>query len=206
MAKKSENPENPETPESAGDNATGENANPEAASAATGEISSSVTLETIAESHAETHGDFDPSIHATNADGTPKRKADGTLALKRGRKAGSAAASVLPPKSAAQSVVVGEAEKRLTLDQAARESANLVINISVWTLGAEVGQPIDKAEAEGLRLSFRNYYEARGVPDLPPEIGLFIALGSYIGPRLMHEKSKSKMEKVGAWIREKTGR
>jgi hypothetical protein len=54
-------------------------------------------------------------------------------------------------------------------------------------------------------LSFRNYYEARGVPDLPPEIGLFIALGSYIGPRLMHEKSQSKMDKVKLWLSSKLG-
>jgi hypothetical protein len=168
--------------------------------------SSSITIAGLADTHAEVHAEFDPAIHAVNADGTPKRKADGSLALKRGRKAGGAAASALPPKFAAAQTVVGEQDKRLSLDQAARESANLVINVSVWTLGAEVGQPIDKAEAEGLRLSFRNYYEARGVPDLPPEIGLFIALGSYIGPRLMHEKSQSKMEKLGAWVKSKTGR
>lgn len=198
-----ENPEVPETPTNEG-GASG-NDNPVPDNAATGETSS-IRLDSLAEVHAEIHAEFDPAIHAVNADGTPKRKADGSLALKRGRKAGSAAASVLPPKSAAQSVSAGEPDKRLSLDQAARESANLVINVAVWTLGAEVGQPIDKAEAEGLRLSFRNYYEARGVPDLPPEIGLFIALGSYIGPRLMHEKSVTKMERLGAWIKSKTGR
>ena len=32
---------------------------------------------------------FDPAIHATDADGNPVMKKDGTFALKRGRKAGS---------------------------------------------------------------------------------------------------------------------
>lgn len=197
------NPEITETP--GGEGGASGNDTAQGGGGETGNTSSDspgISIAGLAETHAEVHAEFDPAIHAVNPDGTPKRKADGTLALKRGRKAGNAA-SVLPPKSAAQSVVAGEAEKRLSLDQAARESANLVINVAVWTLGAEVGQPIDKAEAEGLRLSFRNYYEARGVPDLPPEIGLIVALGSYIGPRLMHEKSQSKMEKVKAWIQHK---
>ena len=197
-----ENPDNPET--LAPDAGTKPDDSVTAPGAQSGN-SSSITIAGLSETHAEVHAEFDPAIHAVNADGTPKRKADGTLALKRGRKAGTAAGSALPPKSAAAPTVVGEAEKRLSLDQAARESANLVINVAVWTLGAEVGQPIDKAEAEGLRLSFRNYYEARGVPDLPPEIGLFIALGSYIGPRLMHEKSQSKMDKVKLWLNSKLG-
>lgn len=195
------NPENPETP-AGGESAAGGDGNNTLAGGegGTGNSSSGVAIATLANVHAETHAEFDPAIHAVNEDGTPKRKADGSLALKRGRKAGSAATSALPPKTVAAPVIAGEQEKRLSLDQAARESANLVINVAVWTLGAEVGQPIDKAEAEGLRLSFRNYYEARGVPDLPPEIGLFIALGSYIGPRLMHEKSQTKLEKVKLWI------
>jgi hypothetical protein len=110
----------------------------------------------------------------------------------------------LPPKSAAQKTDAGEQVApslvKINIDEAARQSANLVINASVWILGEEVGKPADKAEAEGLKLSFKNYYEARGVPNIPPEFGLVIALGSYIGPRLMHEKSKSKMERVGQWI------
>lgn len=161
---------------------------------------SSITSETLAESHAEPHAGFDPAIHAVNDDGTPKMKASGGYALKRGRKAGTAAAIALPPKNAAARADVGEPAKVLSLDQASRESANLVINVAVWTLGEEVGKPIDKAEADGLRLSFRNYYEARGVPNLPPELGLFVALGSYIGPRIMHEKSKTKMERLSQWL------
>jgi hypothetical protein len=195
-------PETPETPETEGGASSNDSPPPDGIQSVD---SSSITIAGLSETHAEVHAEFDPAIHAVNADGTPKRKADGTLALKRGRKAGTAAGSALPPKSAAAQTVVGEQEKRLSLDQAARESANLVINVAVWTLGSEVGQPIDKAEAEGLRLSFRNYYEARGVPDLPPEIGLFIALGSYIGPRLMHEKSQSKMDKVKLWLSSKLG-
>lgn len=166
------------------------------------------TLPGIAEAHSASYEGFDPSIHAINDDGTPKKKTDGSYALKRGRKANSAA-SALPPKNAPQNVGVGvRAENSVTIsaDEAARQSANLVINVAVWTLGEEVGKPIDKAEADGLKLSFKNYYDVRGVPNIPPEIGLILALGSYMGPRLMHEKSQSKMDKVKLWLASKIGK
>lgn len=213
MAKKEVPPV--EVPESGDQSALPESAPPGDAPAnaedsnpvAPAESSDSASLSNLTESHMQTYEGFDPSIHATNEDGTPKRKVDGTYALKRGRKAGSAAASALPPKNAAQKAVAGapgvSSPATITLDEAARQSANMVINVAVWTLGEEVGKPNDKAEAEGLKLSFKNYYEARGVPNIPPEIGLVMALGSYIGPRLMHEKSRTKMERIGAWIHSK---
>lgn len=174
--------------------------------AGSGDNAGGVTLPTIAESHTEAYAGFDPSIHAMNDDGTPKKKADGSFALKRGRKAGSAG-SALPPKNAPAKNGVGvpgiDSRPKISSDEAARQSANMVINVAVWTLGEEIGKPTDKAEADGLLLSFKNYYDSRGVPDIPPEIGLFVALGAYIGPRLMHEKSKSKIEKAKLWIASK---
>jgi hypothetical protein len=163
--------------------------------------SSQLSLDGIAATHAQAHEGFDPDVHAVNEDGTPKKKADGSFAKKRGRKSG-AAASALPPKAVSPLASVGEPVK-ISADEAARQSANLVINAAVWTLGAEVGQPRDKAEAEGLKLSFKNYFEARGVPNIPPEIGLFIAVGSYIGPRLYSEVGKTKMEKLTIWFKAK---
>lgn len=167
-----------------------------------------LTLAGVVQAHGESYDGFDPAIHAVNEDGTPKRKASGAYALKRGRKAGTSAASALPPKNAAANPAVGEPGSQsepvtINPDEAARQSANLVINASVWILGEEIGKPQDKSEAEGLKLSFKNYYEARGVPNIPPEIGLFLAIGSYIGPRMMHEKSRSKMEMIGIWFKSK---
>lgn len=173
----------------------------------TDETSSVVpTIPNIAEAHAESYAGFDPELHAVNADGTPRRKTDGSYALKRGRKA-TGAHNALPPKNAQKTSAVGEAANAgpilINVDEAARQSANLVINASVWICGQEIGQPIDKAEAQGLQLSFKNYYDARGVPNIPPEIGLLLALGSYVAPRLMHEKTRPRMERLVMWAREK---
>lgn len=178
------------------------------------DTTNSVRLSDIADRHLEAHPGFDPSIHASNEDGTPKRRADGSYALKRGRKAGGA--SHLPAKngggiSAPVSAPVETAPQvlqapRIAPDEAARQSANLVINAAVWICGEEIGKPQDKAEAEGLKISFVNYYESRGVPDIPPEIGLIAALASYILPRVRAVEEKTgKVTRAIAWLKAKAG-
>lgn len=171
-----------------------------------------VTLEGLAGNHLETHPGFDPARHAQNPDGSPKRKADGSYASKRGRKPGQA--NPLPPKESGtikpsekvDSVATVQEVPRISPDEAARQSANLIINASVWICGEDIGKPIDKAESEGLKISFVNYYESRGVPNIPPEIGLLAAIASYIAPR--YRKSQSAQGKIKAaisWLKEKTG-
>lgn len=163
-----------------------------------------LTMASVALPHLEQHTGFDPAVHAVNADGSPKRKADGSYALKRGRKAG----STLPPPSSSASAasvapeVVAPAPARISPDEAARQSTNLVINASVWICGEEIGKPLDKAEADGLKLSFVNYYETRGVPNIPPELGLFAALASYIAPRLRKaEEKEGKITRLVNWCK-----
>jgi hypothetical protein len=170
-------------------------------------VSNGPSLSEIAETHAESYEGFDANLHAVDADGKPRRKADGSYALKRGRKANTAA-DALPPKNAASVTGAGASVTpsqvvTISLDEAARQSANLVVNVAVWTLGSEIGMPTDKAEADGLKLTFRNYYESRGVPKFPPELGLLIGLASYIGPRLAHEKSQPKIQGMMLWAKSK---
>lgn len=155
---------------------------------------------------ASQHIGFDPEIHAVNPDGTPRLKADGTYALKRGSKAGKRARAALPPKNAASVEDAGaaakpsenteEAARKIQLEASAAMSANIVFNIGVMVFGDPLGKPKDKGEAEGMKLAFQNYYTIRGVPDIPPELGLFIVVAAYAGPRLRHE---SMRDKVKAW-------
>lgn len=175
---------------------------------------SPLSLSGIVARHVGSHPGFDPSIHATDtATGEPKRKADGSYAMKRGRKSG---ANPLPPKdgvtgakidgpqmSAEPSAVV---QVRISAEEAGRQSANLLINAAVWICGEEIGKPQDKAEAEGLKFSFVNYYEVRGVPNIPPEIGLLTAVFSYIAPRYQKSvEAKTKFEKLTIWVKSKIG-
>lgn len=131
----------------------------------------------------ESHEGFDPLVHAVNPDGTPKRKVDGSYALKRGRKSG-----VAPSPGSAP---VAAQEVTINTDEAARQSCNMLINGAVLLFG-EQWEPRDKDEAKGLQISFKNYFDARGVPNVPPEVGLAVAVLAYSLPRITHEKTVSR--------------
>lgn len=136
---------------------------------------------------AEANEGFDPLLHAVNPDGTPKRKVDGSYAMKRGRKSG-AAPSTSSAAPAAQEITINT-------DEAARQSCNMLINGAVLLFGEQF-EPRDKAEAEGLKTSFKNYFDARGVPNVPPEVGLAVALLAYSLPRITHEKTVSRFGQI----------
>lgn len=141
---------------------------------------------------AESHDGFDPLLHAVNPDGTPKRKVDGSYALKRGRKAGQGAGPA--------PMATASAEPTINTDEAARQSCNMLINGAVLLLG-EQWEPRDKDEAKGLHTSFKNYFDARGVPNVPPEVGLAVAVLAYSLPRITHEKTVSRFAtiKIRLW-------
>jgi hypothetical protein len=133
---------------------------------------------------SEAHDGFDPLVHAINPDGTPKRKVDGSYAMKRGRKSGAVPTPNSSPVQVAQTPTINA-------DEAARQSCNMLINGAVLLLG-EQWEPRDKDEAKGLQISFKNYFEARGVPNVPPEVGLVVAVLAYSLPRVTHEKTVSR--------------
>ena len=136
---------------------------------------------------SEAHAGFDPLVHAVNPDGSPKRKVDGSYAMKRGRKSG-----VLPsPSSTNQPQAQVSQTPTINVDEASRQSCNMLINGAVLLFG-EQWAPQDKEEAKGLQISFKNYFEARGVPNVPPEVGLVVAVLAYSLPRITHEKTVSR--------------
>jgi hypothetical protein len=177
---------------------------PDPGTASTGD-DQKVTPESLANDHAEVYEGFDPEIHAVGADGKPKRKVDGTYALKRGRKAN--AATALPPKNAAQGEGVGVPVKDSLI--VANQMTNLFIHGTVQIFGDE-WKPTEKSEAEGLRDSVKDYFDQKGVPNIPPVVGLLIAFGAYSLKRVSHENTRTKLQLFGVkmlslarWIRDK---
>lgn len=136
---------------------------------------------------SEAHAGFDPLVHAVNPDGSPKRKVDGSYALKRGRKSGAPHS----PNSTIGAPAQVEQTPTINVDEASRQACNMLVNGAVVLLG-EQWAPVDKEEAKGLQTSFKNYFEARGVPNVPPEVGLAVAVLAYSLPRITHEKTVSR--------------
>lgn len=153
-----------------------------------------VTLETLDASAASLSSfpGFDPSVHASNPDGTPKLRGDGTYQKKRGRKPGQKSAGGLI-------ATTGATVDKISNEEAARQMCNAAITAAVGLIGPEWA-PENKQESEGLVLAVKNYFDAKGQVDLPPEAGLVIAVVAYSGKRFMeHENTR---QKVGRFVGE----
>lgn len=147
---------------------------------------------------------FDAAIHATNQDGTPKLKSDGTFARKRGRKAGASILNAPKPKdNAANSQQPATAETQAAALGIA--SANLVILCGMMVGGKDfapdeknalLGVP-DKEMLEG---AFRDYYVATGKQDLPPGLTLCVAILAYAAPKFSRPTVLERFKKFGAWV------
>ena len=149
---------------------------------------------------------FDPSIHAVDKNtGQPIVKADGTFARKRGRKTGAKNnAPETEPETETETMpeeIPREVPKAVsvTSEQAAKTSANLLFNIGVMIFG-EVGKPVDKDEAFTVKNAFKDYYDAKGVVEIPPEISLLIVVGGYGIGRYHAAKQEAPIHKIKAWF------
>lgn len=144
----------------------------------------------------EKPSDFDPNIHATNSDGTPKYLKDGkTYAKKRGRKAGSTKSIVSTPQKP-QPVNTSNMKARAT----GVTAAHTLLVTCVGIFGDEWRPVIDETsgidEKKNLEEAFADYMEAKGLEDIPPNIALVLAISFYAIPRLMKPKTKNR---VAGW-------
>lgn len=179
-----------------------DNANIVPVAGATGSVEQSyMTLDVLSGEHREKAAIADDSGDTSSV----RLNKDGTPAKKRGRKPGQQnrpvsgtvnSVSSLPPVNQPENVASGEPQK-ISTEESARWSANIVFNVGGFVFGDELGKPKDKDEANSMKAAFKNYYDVKGTPNIPPEIGLLLAIGFYAAPRLRHE---SMTEKVGRWI------
>lgn len=141
---------------------------------------------------------FDPSQHATDDAGRPKKTKTGKWAKKRGRKSNSTGYS---QKSAAKSSADIEAE-----------NAGLATAQTIFTLGVSIGgdewRPvIDNAtgvnEPQQMAQAWAEYYKAAGVTNVPPWLTVVIACSCYALPRLTMPKTQTRLEKLQSWIGDK---
>jgi hypothetical protein len=156
--------------------------------------------------------DFNPAIHAVNADGSPRKTMTGRYALKRGRKSDSDKSA--DSSTSAKGIVLPGGKPSMTAkEQSARSggvgAANLLLMVSVG-LGGDEWQP-RKDEKSGLdekamlEQAFGDFFVAKGYEDLPPGWALVAALGMYAMPRFHMPKTQTRMQKLRAWIGAKIG-
>lgn len=140
---------------------------------------------------------FDPEVHVADQWGEPVLNKDGSYRKKRGRKKGS--------RNSDSDSTDENTVPVINVDEAAKQSANLFINAGVLIFGDDWA-PESKDEAGALKNAFKNYYDAKGVPEIPPEYGLAFALGAYSLNRITKDQTRTKLQKVGIFLKEKFGR
>lgn len=165
--------------------------------------------ERAANANKDQHGNaFDPKIHATNADGTPRKTVRGAWALKRGNKGKNA-----PPPSSNGIVLPGASSGASAKEQESRAAgagaANLLFALAIGLGGAEWQPVIDEKNGRNEKLmlehAFGEYFVSKQWGDLPPGLALTAALCMYALPRFAMPQTRTRFQKFKAWAAGKYG-
>lgn len=167
------------------------------------------------------HGrSFNPDIHFfDDAAGFPRLnktgKAKGKIAIKRNVKKPGKQSKVARPKKPKpgpgvkkdvqdpereKQTPAGEVKKSsMTPDMAAHVAAGITFRMGVLIGGEEWEPRVDSQtglnEADFMRNSYKDYFEARGVTEVPPGWILIIALTTYAVPRLTMPKTQTRLQR-----------
>jgi hypothetical protein len=154
---------------------------------------------------------FNPAIHATNADGTPRTTVAGNYALKRGKKAGNA--TMVAPKSVKGVVLPGAAPQATVKEQAARLGGAQAANLGIMLLVALGGDEFHPRKDEKVGLDEKrmleettgDFFVANDWEDLPPGLALICAWGMFVLPRFTMPKTQTRVQRLKGWLGAKIG-
>lgn len=127
---------------------------------------------------------FNADIHATGRDGTPSVTRGGKFRLRKQRK----------------DETTDEDLQRISV---ATTSAGLFVTMGVTLFGDEWLPDEKEKEIEQLVRAFDEYYKAAGVVNIPPSVGLVIALSGYTLKRVTKPITKSKLGKIKDAIKDR---
>jgi hypothetical protein len=152
---------------------------------------------------------FDPALHVVKVDGTPDLTNAGNLRLKPKNEQGEPGSAAPREKPVSQigtgpSPVQTQIQAQAQYQATGQASAHMLFMVGVM-LGGEEWQPSDD-EKIYLTGAFVQYYEAKGIKDMPPGVVLATALLSYALPRFSQPKTKTKIQKLMKWAKGKFSR
>ena len=180
---------------------------------ATADDATSAADNAVADAQAALVG-FDPALHLTNPDGTPRLTKSGAYMRKRGPAKGCAPKSkagdtdlfynaptdVPRETQPAAAVAPSPATTAATLNNRA-VAAMLVTTCT--TLAERVIGPewkAEKDEAKALTDAARVYLDSIGGVEISPGTALAIAVVGYSLPRLAVPNTQTKLQKLGGWV------
>lgn len=162
---------------------------------------------------------FDPAIHATNPDGSPRLKVDGTYARKRGRggrKSGDDSGSADLFTNVSRETMADVPRETPQTDPAqpsptaaptvtSQQTATMLVLASTTVLARLIGPEwaAEKDELKSLTTATKIYFDSKGGVQMSPELGLFLAVSMYAVPRAAHENTRSKLGKCFDWCKDR---
>lgn len=132
---------------------------------------------------------FNPDIHATNPDGSPRKNKDGTFSRKRGRKSG--------VTNKAEGVTFSEAQNATGVADEYDHAAALYFDTGsgvAVSLLSEEWNPDNPDERAGMVRAIAAYLRAKGSVDISPGQALTFALIAYAGKRLSRPTTKERLK------------
>lgn len=148
---------------------------------------------------------FDPDIHETKKDGTPKLSKNGVLCRRPGRRAGASKSRVFTGPQPGEQAEILPGTESAHYDAAGRAMAQTIFAAGAALFGEE-WQP-QRVESVGLdedaqmQSAWADYFRARGVVDVPPGVAVGIAMVSYALPRLSMPKTRNRIKGLIAKFR-----
>lgn len=147
---------------------------------------------------------YDPTIHEVpmriNRDGwIAKRRGGGS---KSGKPSAPLRSRVVPPGQGPQAVAAeAPPDPSVQIEASAQMCAGLFFTGATF-LGGEEFAPDDKSEQEFIVGSLKNYFTAKGCPDIPPGVALAGALGFYVAKRWSRPKFQERRKGWWQWIKD----
>lgn len=141
---------------------------------------------------------FDPEIHETKKDGTPKLSKNNILCRRPGRRAGASKSRVFAgPQKPEDKAEVLPGSENAHYEAAGRAMAQTVFGVGVMLFGEEWRpmrqEQVGLDEAAQMQDAWADYFRARGVVDVPPGVAVGIAMVSYALPRFGMPKTRSRL-------------
>ena len=141
---------------------------------------------------------FDPRLHEVELDGKPRVTGRGNLRLKRGM--AKIKSTIGAPTGEIPVGVEGALPEQAY--QATGIATAQIIFVSAQAIGGTEWKP-SKEEQDYMAYAWANYYQVKGIKDLPPGVIVVTALLSYAGPRFAKPVTQKKTQRAVAWIKQK---
>lgn len=147
---------------------------------------------------------FDPQIHETESDGSPKLTLGGKLRRKRGKGATNVESYVLQ-KSQEQEKAKAVQSRRMAVAAATEMTQQLGKFVGGEAASFIKNDEYGVDERANIFHAYDAYFEAKNINDFPPGVALTLALGGY-GIRVMAtEPAKNRSKSVWYGIKSKIG-